>query len=397
METDITQQQSRCPAELNKTGSIKERLAYFNSPDLVVNHPELDRVVARLIWATQSVGDQNVLLLIGPTGVGKTAALKLAVARMNAKIDSGEDPDPHAVPAMIIMAEPGEGRRFDYKHFYSSILAIIGEVAIERSLPLISRMAGLHTFVTVDPRPASWLSPSSALRMRVQNTLIKRSVLLLAIDEAVNLLIPSSSGSQNERRRQIVANAAVVRSLVNKSPTCLVLAGAYDFFDLTTQTGQLARRGDIVRFKEYEATPTGLYEFSIAWLGLVLHLPAKHDLEDPAYPAEMFVQCCGCIGLAKTILVKALRDALNNEVPVTQELVRQHYFSGPALARIRKEIEEGRAAFMDVDSGGGGIEVVAHPIQTDEEAAVVKAQPVRGARKRGVGEMNPRRSFTDNM
>ena len=151
-----------------------------------------------------------------------------------------------------------------------------------------------------------------------------------------------------DRREQLKDQADKLKTFINKTPTSLVLGGAYDFLDLTMSSGQLARRSFIVHMSPYTMKSDSLTGFATALVGLLAHLPVEHELELTSHASELFLQCLGCIGTLKNILSAALLRALNTNKPLTIDIVRKCYFTAAQLEVMRNEMNDGIARVKEL-------------------------------------------------
>jgi hypothetical protein len=319
-----------------------ERLRYFKEK-AIVTHPRMDEVVDEILEAVGSMCDQNLVLLVGPSGVGKTEALKEAVRRAVVERELEAQSKAHMVPAIFIEADAPDRGNFDWRVFYETGLAELGVPLIGSTLPYVPRIAHDQVIETLAVEDNHRSPTASALRGRFRNTLRHRETALVGVDEAVNLLQVRSTRNKQNRKDLLLAAGSSVRSLVNKATATIVLAGAFDFYDLASSTAQLARRSYIVYFQEYGKSAEDMEGFSRALLGLFAHLPIKHALDPGELAAELFIQSLGCVGVVKTILQRALMKALNRKKPLDPNILRSCYYPKSKLDVMRQEMFQGGA------------------------------------------------------
>jgi len=327
------------PKEL-LNASISERLNYFKTR-AIVTHERMEEVIEEIIEAAGSMCDQNLLLLIGPTGVGKTEGLKEAVQRAIAFHRAKAEAKPHVIPAIFVEADAPDKGNFDWRAFYEAGLMELGAPLIDSTLDCKKRLAGDNIINTIAPEENHRISKAGALRKRFRNTVRGRETLLVGIDEAVNLLQVHSTRNKQHRDDLMRASGSSVRSLVNKSTATVVLAGAFDFYALASSSGQLTRRSHVIYFQEYQNTTNDIRAFSRALLGLLAHLPIKHELDPEEIGAEIFIQSLGCVGIVKTMLQRALMKALNRRKCLDLKILRSCYYSKTRLDVMHEEMIQG--------------------------------------------------------
>lgn len=331
----------RYPVGLLKA-SDQERLAYFSRRDLIISHPEMECVIDATISATDPGLDQNLVLLVGPSGVGKTAVTKIAVSRINKRHFAANPDDNNSVPAIWLEADAPEKGNFDYKPFYIEALQQLQVPLVGKSLPVETRCTPGGSLKTIVPQSIGREPSTSTLRTRARESLAQRNTELVAIDEAVNLLHVRSYRTDRERRGKFAANANTLRSLVNKSPAILLLSGAFDLFDLMDLSGQLTRRRNVIYFPEYSESDEGLAGFSEGFIGLLSHLPVLLKVDVARTLRLCFEQSVGTIGIARVILHRWLKRSLETGEPLTEKLLMKCFFPKASLSKLREEAKFGR-------------------------------------------------------
>lgn len=337
---------SMFPKEL-LNAPTSERLRYFKK-QAVVTHPRMEEAVEEILEAVGSMCDQNLVLLVGPTGVGKTEALKEAVRRAVVERESEVRSKAHVVPAIFVEADAPDRGNFDWRAFYEAGLAELGAPLIGSTLPHAPRIAHDQVIQTIAPEDHHRGPSVSALRGRFRDSVLRRETALVGIDEAVNLLQVHSTRNQQNRNDLLRASGSSIRSLVNKSTATIVLAGAFDFYELARSSAQLARRSHVVYFQEYGDSAKDMQGFSSALLGLLAHLPIEHALDPNELGAELFIQGVGCVGVVKTILQRALMKALNRGKPLDPNILRSCYYSKAKLEVMRREMLQGGAQVREL-------------------------------------------------
>jgi hypothetical protein len=97
------------------TATAAERLAYFGSRDLIIEHPLLTELLKLLVSAVHPGLDQNVILLIGPTGVGKSVLLHLAIRQMLKDWFERFPEDRVGIPGIFVEADAPDKGNFDFR------------------------------------------------------------------------------------------------------------------------------------------------------------------------------------------------------------------------------------------------------------------------------------------
>lgn len=328
---------SKVPEHLLQA-SIDERMAYFVD-EVIVDHPVLREALDNLDELAYPFLDQRVILLLGGSGVGKTALLRKLVYRRHLRRAEAMHADRKLVPAFLVEVRAPDKGGFHFSSLYRDSLALMSAALIHKTLPIVLRPTHRKTMLSIAVEQAGRRISADALETRFNENLIDRGVEVAGLDEAINLFKIGRFRSERERKQQLKDQADKLKTFVNTTPTTLVLAGAYDFYEMTLTSGQNARRSVIVHMEPY--TAASLAGFIEALLGLLSHLPIDHEIDVKVHATELFLQSLGCIGTLKNILSRALLRALRAGVKLTMEIIRKCYFSAAQLAVMRNEMEQG--------------------------------------------------------
>jgi hypothetical protein len=326
--------------------SVAERLKYFDQA--IVSHPRLRAVVERVDQCASPFKAKRLVMVVGGSGVGKSAALKKVACLRNARRQSDIADNPDIVPALFIEVEAPDKGKFSFSSLYLSILQKVNAALPTMTIPLVKKPSKATERIALGVEFAGKLVRADALKERVKSNLIVREINLLCLDEAANLFKVGRYRSAEDRRCQLKEQADKLKTFVNKTDTTIVLIGAYDFFELALVSGQIVRRSTIVHMTPYSESKEDLVGFMEALVGLLAHLPINHSIQADTHAAELLLQCLGCIGVLKDILQDALSDALVSNTDLTMDIVRRNYYSAAQLAVLRDELESGDAAVNDL-------------------------------------------------
>lgn len=321
--------------------SNEDRLQYFVN-EVIVRHSILDKVVDELDEKACSLLERRLVLLVGGTGTGKSAALRLLTARRIKSKASAIEANHQIIPAICFEVEAPDKGHFAFSSLYTAGLSEMNSALIERTLPTINRAAGQKTVASIAVEVASRKTDADALKKRFVENLASRQIEIACLDEAINVFKVGQVRSEKNRKEKLKEQADKLKSFVNmKTPTTLVLAGAYDFYDLILTSGQNARRSRIVHMEPYTMSEDGLKSFADAMIELIAYLPIKHSLMPEEIATELFLQCLGCVGILKNILNEALYLALISDQNLTMAQVRRSYYATAQLSVMQSEMEVG--------------------------------------------------------
>lgn len=112
---------------LQKPGS--ERLAYFRS--YTVAHPKLKTVTDALLRAIREPAGRSLILVHGPTGVGKTTVRLRIEQQLKQQFLALSEPDPGHIPVIGIEAAAPDSGNFSWKDYYRRALHALEEPLID--------------------------------------------------------------------------------------------------------------------------------------------------------------------------------------------------------------------------------------------------------------------------
>lgn len=325
----------------------KDRMTYYVN-EVIVDHPVLTDAIDSLDEMANPLLEKRLILLVGGTGVGKSALMRKLVHRRISRMRDVIVSNRQIVPAIQVEIEAPDIGKFAFSTLYREALVQMNAALIDLTLPIIERRSHDSLMYTIAVEKSGHRLNPSALKVRFMENLVDRQVDLVCLDEAINIFKVGHSRSDKDRREQLKDQADKLKTFINKTPTSLVLGGAYDFLDLTMSSGQLARRSFIVHMSPYTMKSDSLTGFATALVGLIAHLPIKHELDPTSHATELFLQCLGCIGTLKNILSAALLRALNTNKPLTIDIVRKCYFTAAQLEVMRNEMNDGIARVKEL-------------------------------------------------
>ena len=272
---------------------MEDAVARFRA--LTIAHPRLLAADSALRELLDAGTDLGLVLLFGPTGVGKSTLLTRIGRDWR---QAGDDPDPAAVPVCLVRAHAPETAAFNWRDFYADVLRQLAHPA-----PDETRASPAYVD---DPQPTKRRERASVADMRraLDLSLHHRRTGVLLVDEAPHLATAGSG-------RRIAQQLDVLKSLADATGVTVVLAGTYELLRFRHLNAQLSRRCQEVHLARYDAASA---EDLAAWRSVVAtfaaHLP-ESAIDLTRRWEELYEGSLGCVGVLKPWLTKALTQAVS--------------------------------------------------------------------------------------
>ncbi len=315
------------------------RLAYFQSK--VVVHPHLKEAHHALLTAIRRPAGASLILVFGPTGVGKTT-LRLRIEQVlleEARVAMLQDVG--YIPVIGLEAVAPEAGDFKWKDFYTRALTALDEPLMAQKINYGVRnirrdgagqlLVG-HQVVAFE------------LRWALEQALRHRHPLALMIDEAQHFKKIASG-------RRLLDQMDTLKSLAGVSGTLLVLVGTYELLGLADLSAQLNRRSIEVHFPRYRPDEEQeITAFKSVLLTFQRHLPLYQEADLVGGSEYFYERSVGCVGVLKDWLTRALAAVLEEgQEKLTHKHLERHAIPTRKLLRMAREIKEGEEAFMERD------------------------------------------------
>ena len=254
-----------------------------------INHPRLREVRQTMIEIFEDNDPAAIVLVPGPSGVGKTSLLESVRKAIGSR-------------CVYLEARGQEGRAYDNKEHCRLLLEELGDPApddhFDPEAAAARRRAGKR-------RPAVGRRATlSDLRLALERTLRQAAIECVIIDEGQHLL----NGATGDR---LLRQMDFIKSMSNLSGSRHVIAGTPDLLSVVKQSPQLRRRSRVVRFPAYRADrERDSIDFLATFRALVDRLPLERQANLAAETDYVFATTAGCIGELKDWLYRALARAL---------------------------------------------------------------------------------------
>jgi hypothetical protein len=366
------------PPEL-LTLPVGARQEYFEQRCLI-SHPRLQEALETILQAICSPGEGastrrpgTMVLVIGPSRVGKTTLIRMLEERLLAKGKALMAPDPSFIPfASILAAGPGTNR-FEWAEYYRAVLRALHDPFVD------GKVARIRT---------------SELREAMETALLERKPLAIIVDEAHHL-------AEAARGSRLQSQLNHLKHFENATGVSHILVGTYEMRPFRKVNAQLACRSVDVHFPRYDAAIDADAQVfqSVVW-ALQRQLPVEKEPALIDHWEFLYARSIGCMGWLKMHLNRALNLALTEQAKtVTLAHLRK---TVPAETRVELALRnalESEAELAESDGADerlltllglrGSHRAPQSKVKADEPSPVSKKQDRPGKRSPGRDSTEP--------
>lgn len=298
-----------------------------------IKHTRIAQVMNELDTLIYDGSQDSILLVCGPTGVGKSTLARYLCDAATQKYAAEMQNDAGMIPAVYIEAPVSGESQFSWRLFYQRILEQLeGDLAMPKANFGIDAETG---------RLVKPLGPAknslSALRTAVERALRARKTHFLVIDEAAHII-------RQSRSNQLHLQLDTLKSLANLCGTQIVLVGSYDLYPLVSLSAQLARRTHVVHFERYrQDSDADSRAFKACVLKFQDALPELWGNQLMQHAEALHENTLGCIGTLSAVLTRAAKLA-QQAGGWSDEALRRALLTEAQRRQILEEILEGETA-----------------------------------------------------
>jgi energy-coupling factor transporter ATP-binding protein EcfA2 len=314
------------PRELLKQPP-QARRTYFDA--YTAGHPLLREASEALQQAILDAGKGAIIMVYGPTGVGKTTLLKRIDKYLTEKALAELEEDRERFPVVYIRTATPDSARFDWRDYFRRLLINMREPAVDRKIDVQKwEPHHIEEHLIKDDKTAV-----RRLRYAAEQSLKHRRPLAVLVDEAQHFGIVGSG-------QKLLNQLNVIKSVADDSETTHVLCGTYELLPFRNLNGQLSRRSFHIHFPRYHVDRP---EERAAFINILytfqhhLPLPEMPDLAEREWDF-LYERSIGCVGILKDWLSRALAKSLRRS---GKTLTRDHLEkTAPSVAECMKQLTE---------------------------------------------------------
>jgi len=311
------------------------RLKHFQ--DFTVAHPRLVDAKDRLLAAIRQCAPNSVILVLGPTGVGKTTLRTRVEQLLTAESLADLQADPARLPVVSVEAVAPPSGNFNWRDHFRRMLCEMNEPLIDQKRKMDGCDADVHFMPAIKAHGEQYhYAVEQALRYRRP-----RAVL---VDEAQHLAKMASG-------RRLLDQLDVIKSIANRTGTVHVLFGTYDLLAFRNLSGQLSRRSVDVHFCRYRAGHAEDRRMFLNILGsFERQMPLPEAPELAANWEFLYERSIGCVGVLKEWLVRALALALSRDAAkLTLRDLAAQALTVSQCEKMLAEVTEGETRLTESD------------------------------------------------
>jgi len=360
--------------------TTEERLKYF--ADYRSLHPQLKALCAQIMPIVYAPAGTNVIMVAGPTGVGKSTLDELLVKRITELALPTLEEDRSRIPVVSFKIPPAERGSFRWRDFYVRYLTHLEN-------PLVPFFSRTYCGVRRDGDHSTRIAGNNDvgnLSRAVEIGLRQRRPMATIIDEAQHLMRVASG-------RKVLDHLDVIKAMADMSGVLHILIGTYDLVANLELNGQLSRRATTLHFPRYDANRTEDFIRFVSTLNeFQNHLPLAETPDLLRNKKEIYAYCCGCVGVLKNWMERALSSALESDAKtLTFDDLKARRLAPKLCLTIAGEIAKGEAMFAELEEGESLLYDHFGLGSPNLTASGDQAKILKAGKRRGVGNRLPTR------
>lgn len=313
------------------------RINYFQTYTMA--HPRLVTAREALLNAIHEVPPNSLILVLGPTGVGKTTLRAKIEQLLAVEMLPALELDPGRLPVVSVECIAPESGNFSWRDHFRRLLLQMEEPLVDYKINPAAPVRIGDGVVRFMP---SARAAGAAYHHAVERALAFRRPVAVLIDEAQHLARMGSG-------RRLSDQLDVIKSLANRTKTVHILIGTYELLAFRNLSAQLSRRSIDIHFPRYLADdPDDRKAFRTVLRSFEQQLPLPEPLDLLNEWEYLYERSIGCVGILKDWLMRALVSASRrNADSLTRKDLQAHALSVAQCDKMLSEAVEGETRLLE--------------------------------------------------
>ena len=313
------------------------RIQYFRTYTMA--HPCLVDAREALLNAIHEVPPNSLILVLGPTGVGKTTLRAKIEQVLTSEMLPSLSDDSGRIPVVSVECVAPEAGSFSWRDHFRRLLLQMEEPLVDYKIDPAAPVRVAKMVVRFTP---SEKAIGAEYQHAVERALAFRRPAAVLIDEAQHLAKMGSG-------RRLADQLDVVKSLANRTKTVHVLFGTYELLAFRNLSAQLSRRSIDIHFPRYRlVNPQDAKAFRTVLRSFEQQLPLREPPDLVTEWEYLYERSVGCIGILKDWLMRALVSASRRDSDsLTRKDLEAHAPSVAQCDKMLSEALEGEARLVE--------------------------------------------------
>jgi hypothetical protein len=352
-------------------------------------HPRLIEARDELLNAIEASSPGSLILVLGPTGVGKTTMRRKVEESLSAKLIPSMEEDPGRLPVLSIEAVAPDNGNFHWRDHFHRMLAQMREPLIDYKLNACRSSAerAANGRYTGCPRGDA---TGYQLQQSFENAIRYRRPAAVIIDEAQHLARMTCG-------RKLSDQLDVIKSIASRTQTVQVLIGTYELLAFRNLSGQLSRRSVDLHFLRYRTEEQADIEvFKNIVFTFQPQLPFGGGFDLCGIWDFLYERSLGCVGVLKDWLMRAVVTTLRSGgADLTRRVLEKSALTASQCEKILAEAREGELRMVENGAAQSRLRQLlnleaALPLTAHENLRPPEAAPLRNNRNKP-GMRDPKR------
>ena len=313
------------------------RIQYFRTYTMA--HPCLVDAREALLNAIHEVPSNSLILVLGPTGVGKTTLRAKIEQVLTTEMLPSVSADAGRIPVVSVECVAPEAGSFSWRDHFRRLLLQMEEPLVDYKIDPAAPVRVAKMVVRFTP---SEKAIGAEYQHAVERALAFRRPVAVLIDEAQHLAKMGSG-------RRLADQLDVIKSLANRTKTVHVLFGTYELLAFRNLSAQLSRRSIDIHFPRYRlVNPEDAKAFRTVLRSFEHHLPFQEPPDLVKEWEYLYERSVGCVGILKDWLMRALVSASRRDSDsLTRKDLEAHAPSVAQCDKMLSEALEGEARLVE--------------------------------------------------